>query len=171
MTYIRLFFAAAILILILGLAAAAFYYRGNAIAARSETALVRADLSSAVSINKDNQAALARLQADKAASIIDRINIGRSTKGLEALKWMDAYARELTHRRIALRYPLKPTRGRLKSPDCCSPAPRSCRRRLRPCCMGRLRSCSSCSCVRGRNCLGRGTYSCASETRCIRRAF
>jgi flagellar motor switch protein FliG len=27
---------------------------------------------------------------DKAASIIDRINIGRSTKGLEALKWMDA---------------------------------------------------------------------------------
>lgn len=29
---------------------------------------------------------------DKAASIIDRINIGRSTKGLEALKWMDARA-------------------------------------------------------------------------------
>jgi flagellar motor switch protein FliG len=28
----------------------------------------------------------------KAASIIDRINIGRSTKGLEALKWMDARA-------------------------------------------------------------------------------
>src|ERR1700761_2408156 len=32
------------------------------------------------------------LGADKAASIIDRINIGRSTKGLEALKWMDARA-------------------------------------------------------------------------------
>jgi flagellar motor switch protein FliG len=30
------------------------------------------------------------LGQDKAASIIDRINIGRSTKGLEALKWMDA---------------------------------------------------------------------------------
>jgi flagellar motor switch protein FliG len=30
------------------------------------------------------------LGQDKAASIIDRINIGRSTKGLEALKWMDS---------------------------------------------------------------------------------
>ena len=30
------------------------------------------------------------LGQDKAASIIDRISIGRSTKGLEALKWMDA---------------------------------------------------------------------------------
>jgi len=32
------------------------------------------------------------LGQDKAANIIDRINIGRSTKGLEALKWMDARA-------------------------------------------------------------------------------
>ncbi|HEV2269970.1 MAG TPA: flagellar motor switch protein FliG [Steroidobacteraceae bacterium] len=32
------------------------------------------------------------LGQDKAASIIDRINIGRSTKGLEALKWMDPRA-------------------------------------------------------------------------------
>src|SRR5580658_9142589 len=32
------------------------------------------------------------LGQDKAASIIDRISIGRSTKGLEALKWMDARA-------------------------------------------------------------------------------
>jgi flagellar motor switch protein FliG len=30
------------------------------------------------------------LGQDKATSIIDRINIGRSTKGLEALKWMDS---------------------------------------------------------------------------------
>ncbi len=30
------------------------------------------------------------LGADKAASVIDRIHIGRSSKGLEALKWMDA---------------------------------------------------------------------------------
>ncbi|HEX3844665.1 MAG TPA: flagellar motor switch protein FliG [Steroidobacteraceae bacterium] len=30
------------------------------------------------------------LGQDKAASVIDRINIGRSTKGLEALKWMDS---------------------------------------------------------------------------------
>ena len=30
------------------------------------------------------------LGQDKAANIIDRINIGRSTKGLEALKWMDS---------------------------------------------------------------------------------
>jgi flagellar motor switch protein FliG len=30
------------------------------------------------------------LGQDKATSIIDRINIGRSTKGLDALKWMDA---------------------------------------------------------------------------------
>ena len=32
------------------------------------------------------------LGQDKAASIIDRINIGRSNKGLEALKWMDPKA-------------------------------------------------------------------------------
>ncbi len=32
------------------------------------------------------------LGQDKASSIIDRINIGRSTKGLEALKWMDPRA-------------------------------------------------------------------------------
>jgi flagellar motor switch protein FliG len=32
------------------------------------------------------------LGADKAESIIDRINIGRGTKGLEALKWMDPRA-------------------------------------------------------------------------------
>jgi flagellar motor switch protein FliG len=32
------------------------------------------------------------LGQDKASSIIDRINIGRSTKGLEALKWMDGRA-------------------------------------------------------------------------------
>src|SRR3984957_20218817 len=32
------------------------------------------------------------LGQDKASSVIDRINIGRSTKGLEALKWMDARA-------------------------------------------------------------------------------
>jgi flagellar motor switch protein FliG len=32
------------------------------------------------------------LGQDKASSIIDRINIGRNTKGLEALKWMDPRA-------------------------------------------------------------------------------
>lgn len=32
------------------------------------------------------------LGQEKAASIIDRINIGRSSKGLEALKWMDSRA-------------------------------------------------------------------------------
>ncbi|MFO7278612.1 MAG: flagellar motor switch protein FliG, partial [Pseudomonadota bacterium] len=32
------------------------------------------------------------LGEDKAASIIERINIGRSSKGLEALKWMDPRA-------------------------------------------------------------------------------
>ncbi len=32
------------------------------------------------------------LGSEKASSIIDRISIGRSTKGLEALKWMDAKA-------------------------------------------------------------------------------
>src|ERR1700730_14076738 len=32
------------------------------------------------------------LGQDKASSVIDRINIGRSTKGLEALKWMDGRA-------------------------------------------------------------------------------
>ncbi len=32
------------------------------------------------------------LGEDKASSVIDRINIGRTSKGLEALKWMDARA-------------------------------------------------------------------------------
>ena len=32
------------------------------------------------------------LGQDKASSVIDRINIGRSNKGLEALKWMDPKA-------------------------------------------------------------------------------
>jgi flagellar motor switch protein FliG len=38
------------------------------------------------------KALVSALGEDKAAGIIDRINIGRSTKGLEALKWMDARA-------------------------------------------------------------------------------
>lgn len=68
MSYIRLAFAAAILIVILGLAMTAFWYRGNAIAARAETAQARADLQTAVAVNKANEAAVARLKADKEAS-------------------------------------------------------------------------------------------------------
>lgn len=68
MNYLRLGFAAAILIIILGLATTAFWYRGNAIAARAEATQARADLATAVSVNKANEATMARLQADKAAS-------------------------------------------------------------------------------------------------------
>lgn len=68
MSYIRLAFAAGILIIILGLATTAFWYRGNAISARAEAAQARADLATAVSVNKANEATMARLKADKDAS-------------------------------------------------------------------------------------------------------
>jgi hypothetical protein len=68
MAYLRLGVAAAILIIILGLATTAFWYRGNAIAARVEAAQARADLATAVTVNKANEATMARLNADKAAS-------------------------------------------------------------------------------------------------------
>ena len=68
MSYIRLAFAGAILIIIMGMAATTFYYRGNAISARAEAAQARADLATAVSVNKANEATMARLKADKDAS-------------------------------------------------------------------------------------------------------
>ena len=52
MSYFRLGFAAIILIIILGLASAAFWYRGNAISARADAAQARADLATAVAVNQ-----------------------------------------------------------------------------------------------------------------------
>lgn len=68
MTYLRLGFAASILIIILGLASTAFWYRGNAISARADAAQARAALATAVGVNKANEATMARLKADKDAS-------------------------------------------------------------------------------------------------------
>ena len=85
MSYVRLGFAAAILIIILGLAATAFWYRGNAISARAEAAQARADLATAVAVNKANEAAVARLKADKeasdklAADLADEIDVANNT--------------------------------------------------------------------------------------------
>lgn len=65
MSYLKLGFAAAILILILGLVATALLYRGNAISARAEAAQARADLQTAVSVNKAQDEAIGRLKAAK----------------------------------------------------------------------------------------------------------
>lgn len=66
MSYIRLAIAAGILIVILGLAAAMFYYRGESIAAKAETAQTRAALSTALDVNADNEKAMTALQNSKA---------------------------------------------------------------------------------------------------------
>lgn len=85
MSYIRLAFAGAILIIIMGMAATTFYYRGNAISARAEAAQARADLATAVSVNKANEATMARLKADKdasdklAAELADEIDTANET--------------------------------------------------------------------------------------------
>jgi flagellar motor switch protein FliG len=53
------------------------------------------DSQTSVGVGSDEfvrKALVHALGEDKAASIIDRISIARSTKGLEALKWMDARA-------------------------------------------------------------------------------
>ncbi|MER9814312.1 hypothetical protein [Mesorhizobium sp. M0129] len=63
MSYLRLGFAAAILIVILGLATTAFWYRGNAISARADAAQARADLQTAVAVNNANEEAMGRLKA------------------------------------------------------------------------------------------------------------
>ncbi len=68
MAYLRLGVAAAILIIILGLATTTFWYRGNAISARADAAQARADLQTAVAVNQANEATMARLNADKATS-------------------------------------------------------------------------------------------------------
>ncbi|MER9356959.1 hypothetical protein NKI61_27340 [Mesorhizobium sp. M0514] len=65
MSYLRLGFSAAILIVILGLATTAFWYRGNAISARADAAQARADLATAVAVNKANDEALGRLKAQQ----------------------------------------------------------------------------------------------------------
>ncbi|RWB66592.1 hypothetical protein [Mesorhizobium sp.] len=66
MNYIRIAFAAGILIIILGLAAAMYYYRGDAIAARAETAQTRATLARAIEVNADNEKAITALQNARA---------------------------------------------------------------------------------------------------------
>lgn len=101
MAYLRLGVAAAILILIMGMAATTFYYRGNAISARAEAAQARADLATAVGVNKANEATMARLKADKdasdklAADLADEIDAANNTtlalsKTLTELRSKDA---------------------------------------------------------------------------------
>lgn len=85
MSYLRLGFAAGILILIMGMAATTFYYRGNALQARAEATQARADLATAVAVNKANEATMARLKADKdaseklAAELADEIDAANTT--------------------------------------------------------------------------------------------
>lgn len=62
MTYIRLAIAAGILIVMLGLAAGLFYYRGESIAAKAETAKTRAALTTAIEVNTDNEKTITALQ-------------------------------------------------------------------------------------------------------------
>ncbi len=68
---------------------------------RAEVERILADFTSnveaqtSVGVGADEflrKALINALGEDKAAGIIDRISVGRSTKGLEALKWMDARA-------------------------------------------------------------------------------
>lgn len=83
--YLRLGIAAVIALIIMGLIAATAIYRGNAIAARAEAAQARADLATAVSVNKANEATMARLKADKdasdklAADLADEIDAANNT--------------------------------------------------------------------------------------------
>jgi hypothetical protein len=85
MSYLKLGISAAILIVILGLATTAFWYRGNAISARAEAAQARLDLQTAVAVNKANEATMKRLKADKdasdklAADLADEIDAANSS--------------------------------------------------------------------------------------------
>lgn len=85
MGYIRLAMMAGLAILILGLLSAAAIYRGNAISARAEATQARADLATAVGVNKANEATMARLKADKdasdklAADLADEIDAANNT--------------------------------------------------------------------------------------------
>ena len=68
MSYIRLGVAAVLALIIASLVAAMFYYKSNAISARAEATQARADLATAVAVNKQNEATMVRLKADKDAS-------------------------------------------------------------------------------------------------------
>ncbi|TPN44856.1 hypothetical protein [Mesorhizobium sp. B1-1-7] len=79
MSYLKLGFAAGILILVLGLATATAIYRGNAIAAKAEAAQAQEDLATAKAVNAANDQALGRLKAqqqrdaDLAAKLADQL--------------------------------------------------------------------------------------------------
>lgn len=62
MMYLRLGALAAFL----ALAALAFWYRGNAIDAEADAARARADLATAVAVNKANEETIGRMRADDA---------------------------------------------------------------------------------------------------------
>lgn len=80
MSYIRLAFAAGILIIVLGLAAGLFYYRGDAIAARAETAQTKAALSTALEINADNEKAMTALQNARARESQIAVDLAEQVK-------------------------------------------------------------------------------------------
>lgn len=65
MSHLKLGIAAVLAIIILGLATTAAIYRGNAISARAEAAQARADLATAVSVNKALDETIGRLKAAK----------------------------------------------------------------------------------------------------------
>jgi uncharacterized protein HemX len=68
MTQIRLIVAAALAVLVLGLTAGLFYYRGNAISAEADARQARADRDTAVAVNKADQETIGRLKAAKEKS-------------------------------------------------------------------------------------------------------
>lgn len=64
----KLAIAAVVAILILGLAAGLFYYRGNAISAEADAHRARADRDTAIAVNKANEETIGRLKAAKEKS-------------------------------------------------------------------------------------------------------
>jgi hypothetical protein len=65
---LQLAIGAVVALVIAGLVATAAIYRGNAISAEADATRARADLATAVSVNKANEEALGRLRADKEKS-------------------------------------------------------------------------------------------------------
>ncbi|RWN11744.1 hypothetical protein [Mesorhizobium sp.] len=68
MSSLKLAIVAVLAIVILGLAAGLFYYRGNAISAEAEAARARADRDTAIAVNKANEETIGRLKAAKEKS-------------------------------------------------------------------------------------------------------
>ncbi|MDG4903226.1 hypothetical protein P9279_22200 [Mesorhizobium sp. WSM4962] len=68
MSHLKLAIAAVVAIVMLGLVAGLFYYRGNAISAEAEARQARADRDTAIAVNKANEETIGRLKAAKEKS-------------------------------------------------------------------------------------------------------